>query len=59
MVEITNRRNKKLSDDQVRLIRQRYFNEEHLTMTQLAKQFNVSYGCINLILHNKTWTDLD
>ena len=44
----------KLTEDAVREIRRRYFEEQH-TFDALAEAFNVSPQAIGLVLHRKTW----
>jgi hypothetical protein len=60
-IEVTNLRARgsrhgaaKLTEDAVREIRRRYFEEQH-TFDALAEAFNVSPQAIGLVLHRKTW----
>ena len=46
----------RLTIEQVHEIRQRY-KEENISHLQLSKEYKVSEGCIQLIIHNKRWKD--
>ena len=55
-----NNPNSKLTEEHVKWIRKNYIaRHKEFSSKPLSRKFNVSIGCINGIIHNRTWKHLD